>query len=113
VRLVPQAGGLDGPPKAFVDVKIDTDRTVGGQDLLNKYSNAKYGGIPWFVFLSSSGQPLIDSMGGNGNIGYPGAPEEIAHFGEMLKATGKLSEAEITTVMDSLKAAAPKPAGGA
>lgn len=109
----PEVAAIMG--KAFVDVKIDTDRMVGGQDVLAKYAKGKNGGIPWFVFLDGSGQAVIDSNGKKGNIGFPAQPEEIAHFGEMLKKTGKLSDAEIATLLDSLKAAAPKRAsvGGA
>ena len=65
--------------KDYVDVKIDTDRTVGGADLLKEYSNGNSGGIPWFVFLDKEGKPLVDSNGPQGNIGFPSADEEIAH----------------------------------
>lgn len=96
--------------KAFVDVKIDQDRTVGGKDLLARYSGGKSGGIPWFVLLDGSGRAVIDSTGPQGNVGFPAAPEEIEHFGAMLRKTGRLSEAEITGLLDSLRAAA-RPAG--
>ncbi|MCC6678745.1 MAG: thioredoxin family protein [Phycisphaerales bacterium] len=94
--------------KAFVDLKIDTDRTVGGSEVLARYSKGQNGGIPWFVFLDGDGKSVIDSTGPKGNIGFPAAPEEIEHFGVMLRKTGKLSEAEVTGLLDSLKAASAK-----
>lgn len=95
--------------KAFVDVKIDQDRTEKGKELLVAYSKGAGGGIPWFVFLDGQGEAVIDSTGPNGNIGFPAAPEEIEHFGVMLRKTGKLTEAEVAGLLESLKAPA-KPA---
>jgi thiol-disulfide isomerase/thioredoxin len=92
--------------KEFVDVKIDTDRTIGGQDVMAKYNkDAKNSGIPWFVFVDADGKAIADSTGAKGNIGFPAAPEEIEHFGSMLsKSAKKLSPAEIKGLLESLKA---------
>jgi len=74
--------------KDFIEVKIDTERMIGGQDLLTKYNVARTTGIPWFVILDGHGDNMIDSNGPSGkNIGYPGAGEEIEHFRSMLTAT--------------------------
>lgn len=94
--------------KAFVDLKIDQDRTTGGKELLAQYSKGKNGGIPWFVFLSGEGATVIDSTGPKGNVGFPAAPDEIEHFGAMLRKTGKLSEGEVEGLLASLKAASAK-----
>ncbi|HZW09805.1 MAG TPA: thioredoxin family protein [Phycisphaerales bacterium] len=69
----------------FVDVKIDTDRTIGGGDVLLEMRGSQQGGIPWFVFLDSAGEPIATSSDSGQNTGFPVAPEEIAAFMEMLR----------------------------
>jgi thiol:disulfide interchange protein len=92
--------------KAFVDVKIDTDRMTGGQDLLNQHSAGKSGGIPWFEFVDGEGKALVNSNGPKGNTGFPAAAEEVAWFVEMIKKAGaKLSAEDIATLEASLKKA--------
>ena len=101
------------PPRDFVDCKIDVDRTVGGADLLTSTRGSQEGGIPWFVFLAADGTVLATSDGPQGNTGFPSAPEEIAHFKEMLqKAAVKLDAAAIDSLADSLKPAPAAAAGG-
>ncbi len=90
--------------KAFVDVKVDTDRMTGGQDLLNAHSKGKNGGIPWCEILGADGKALVNSNGPKGNIGFPAQADEIAWFVGMLKTSGaKLSDADIATLEASLK----------
>lgn len=91
--------------KQFVDVKIDTDRTVGGKELLEKLAHGKSSGIPWFVMLDSNGAPVIDSNLADGqNIGFPTAPQEIEHFATMLKqAATRLTAADIDRLKASLQ----------
>jgi thiol:disulfide interchange protein len=94
--------------KDFIDLKIDVDRTIGGNDIHKKFNPSGGGGIPWFVFLDGSGKPIADSNASKGNVGFPAAPEEIAHFEQMLKKAAKnLDAAAITELTESLKAAAP------
>ena len=69
----------------YVTVKIDTDRMIGGKDVLASYPKSEKQGIPWFVFLQPDGKELADSMGPKGNIGCPNADEEIEFFMETLK----------------------------
>lgn len=91
--------------KAFVDVKVDTDRMSGGAELLKSHSQGKNGGIPWCEILGPDGAPLVNSNGPKGNIGFPAQPDEIAWFVEMLKRSGaKLSAEEIATLEASLAA---------
>jgi thiol:disulfide interchange protein len=91
--------------KEFVDVKVDVDRTVGGQELMAKYGAPKDSGIPWFLFVDADGKTIATSQGPKGNTGFPSAPEEIEHFSTMLaKAHAKLSDAEMKGLIDSLKA---------
>ncbi len=96
--------------KAFVDVKIDTTRMTGGEELLKAHSQGKNGGIPWCEILDAKGTALVNSNAASGNIGFPAAPEEIAWFVEMLKKSGaKLTAEDIAVLEHSLKTPA-KPA---
>jgi len=96
--------------KQFVDTKIDSDRFIGGADMLKKFRGSEGGGIPWFVFLDSKGNTLITSTAPKGNIGFPVQPNEIAHFMEMLRSSAKtLSVDDLTIIEESLK---PKPKEG-
>lgn len=90
--------------KAFVDLKVDTDRMLGGQELLKKYCE-KQGGIPWFALVSpEDGTVITKSDGPKGNIGFPATDEEIAYFVTMLEATKQLSSEDITSLSESLVA---------
>lgn len=98
--------------KAFVDVKIDTDRMTGGAELLKAHSHGKNGGIPWCEILDAGGKALVNSNAPNsGNIGFPAQPEEIAWFMTMLTQSGAaLSDADRATIERSL-VASQKPRG--
>ncbi len=92
--------------KAFVDLKVDTDRMPGGEALLKAHSKGENGGVPWSEVLDCNGNALVNSNGPQGNIGYPAAAEEIAWFVEMLrKSNAKLSEDDIAALTESLRAA--------
>lgn len=93
--------------KNFVDTKIDTDRFIGGTEMLKKYRSDEGGGIPWFAILDSSGKTINTSTGPDGNVGFPVQPAEIAHFMKMLhSASEKLAPEDLRVIEDSLK---PKP----
>lgn len=98
--------------KNFVDVKIDVDRMTGGKEVLAKY-NGKHekSGIPWFVFLDSTGKPIADSFTEKGeNVGFPTDPTEVEHFGVMLrKAAKKMAASDVEMLVKSLNE--PKKAG--
>lgn len=95
--------------KDLIDVKIDTERMIGGQELLTKFNVARTTGIPWFVILDARGNNLMDSNGPSGkNIGYPGTAEEIEHFRAMLTATAiNLTPEDIRKVIAPLLEQAP------
>jgi len=98
--------------KAFVDVKVDTDRMTGGAELLRVHSQGQNGGIPWCEILDAGGEALVNSNApGSGNIGFPAKPEEIAWFMTMLAKSGaKLSDDDRAALERSLVADA-KPRG--
>ena len=91
--------------KDFIDVKIDVDRMIGGKDVEAKYRKNVNEGIPWFVFLDAKGEAIIDADGPKGNIGFPAAPEEIAHFVKMLnRAAHRMPPSDIEAIEKALKA---------
>jgi thiol:disulfide interchange protein len=95
--------------KEFVDLKIDTDRMVGGADMLKEMRKdaglKENGGIPWMVFLDASGKALTNSEGPEGNTGFPYEEKEIAYFVTMLeKARNHFAPADIETLRKSLTA---------
>lgn len=107
----------------YVDVKIDNDRMTNAAEVTKKYRGDAKGGIPWFAILdpsaaASSGadgkteaKVLATSESSKGNIGYPSAPEEIAHFIGMLKSTAKrMTPEQIAKIEKALKDSAPAPA---
>jgi thiol-disulfide isomerase/thioredoxin len=92
--------------KRFVDVKIDTDRMIGGRDILAKYNEEQSGGIPWFAAVKADGKAITTSAGagGSGNIGCPWTDEEVRRFGVFLEESGGLDTDEIAQLLESLKA---------
>jgi len=100
----PEVAALLG--KDFVDVKIDNDRMTGAKEIYEaqlKAAGQKESGIPWFVFVDGDGKLLAHATGPKGNVGFPYQPEEVEHFGTMLKAAQKnLTDAEIATLVQML-----------
>jgi len=95
--------------KDFVCVKIDTERTLGGAELLEKLRQSRGDGIPWFAFLDAEGKELACSTGPQGNVGCPSADDEIAWFLDMLrKGAPSLTPADLGTIQSSLVAIRPK-----
>ncbi|MBY0307673.1 MAG: thioredoxin family protein [Phycisphaerales bacterium] len=87
--------------KAFVDVKVDTDRMTGGPDVLRSY-HPKGGGIPWFAFIDGEGKVVVTSDGANGNVGFPAEKAELEHFASMLEKAG-LSAEERAKLVETLR----------
>ncbi|WP_373651674.1 DUF255 domain-containing protein [Schlesneria sp. DSM 10557] len=75
--------------KDFVDVKIDTLRMSNGMKVSEAHRPPNANGHPWFIIMGPAGEVLATSVSDKGNIGYPGATEEIAHFMKMLRDTRK------------------------
>lgn len=88
----------------FVDLKIDVDRMTGGKELLAKIAGTDKAGLPWFAFMGGDGKVIASSMGPDGNIGFPAADAEIAHFESMLKKVHKsMCDGDIQELGESLR----------
>ena len=99
--------------KDYVVVKIDQQRMTNAKAVIDKIRKpSEGGGIPWFAFLDAQGNILITSTKpGGGNVGFPvDRKTEIPHFIEMLKQTrSKISDADITLLVEALIEAGPPP----
>lgn len=105
--------------KGFVFVSLDVLEnkgkenleTPGGLEVLKSVKGEEEG-LPFSVIYSAKGVPLIDSRKTPGkagsNIGYPAAPDEIAHFLKMLETAPKITPADRATLKDWLVKNAPK-----
>ena len=103
--------------KHLVIVKVDVMEATpekkaqfenpGWESLIEKYK-AKETGLPTFFILNAKGETVASSIrpaDKGGNTGYPGEPDEIAHFLTMMKTAG-LNEGELETVKAKLEAVA-------
>ena len=89
--------------KDFTPVKIDTERMIGGGEVLAAYPRSKNQGIPWFVILDPDGKDVVDSNGPKGNIGCPSSDEEIDAFIAILKkGATSLTEEDCAALKKSL-----------
>lgn len=94
----------------FVEVKIDTDRMIGGGEMLQGMRKSQQGGIPWFAFLDGEGKMVATSSDGGQNIGYPAQEEEADAFLAMLEKarpaiTGEQRQFLKTELINSMKRA--------
>jgi thioredoxin-related protein len=89
--------------------KIKTLENPGGKELLVKFGGSG-SGIPFYIFLDSTGKKLADSkvMPNNENIGYPGSLEEIEAFVKLLRISSKkIPDNDLTIIKDYLKKNSP------
>lgn len=91
--------------KHFVDVKIDVDRTLHGNEMKDRMTKGESGGIPWYAFLDAEGKIVVDStLPEKGNIGYPYTNEEIATFMKVIQEAARtLSDDDIKRLVKSLR----------
>jgi serine/threonine-protein kinase len=94
----------------FVDANVHLDRMNRSLELEGRFvEKPAQQGIPWIAILDSQGKVLITSNGKNGNIGYPGQPEEIDHFMKMLRSSAKtITPEEMKTIESTLRAEGKK-----
>jgi thioredoxin-related protein len=81
----------------------------GGNEMLARYGGAK-SGLPFYVFFDGAGKKIADSnvMPEDQNIGYPGAPEEIAAFEKLLEHTAaRMTEKQRSQIVAYLTKNAP------
>jgi hypothetical protein len=91
--------------REFVPLRLEADRMIGGKEILKRYQSVE-SGIPWFVFLDGDGKAVVTSDGPKGNVGFPAAPHEIAHFRAMLEQSKRrLTDADIKALVASLEEA--------
>ena len=90
--------------------KIEELENPGGEKIMTAMGG-KDAGLPFFVFLNSSGKKIVNSMAmpKNGNIGYPAAKEEIETFVKLLKKSSRsLTKYQLSEVKEYLEKNAPK-----
>ncbi|HSI71681.1 MAG TPA: hypothetical protein VK934_00770 [Fimbriimonas sp.] len=95
---------LEGPDKKNLE-------NAGGEAVMERLGG-KGAGLPFMGVVDPSGKVLINSNekeGKTGNIGYPAAPNEIAHFLEMLRKTApRLGEQQRSKIKVWLEQNAPR-----
>lgn len=94
-----------------VDLAIDTEKMADGQALLEKFTNAKPTGIPFWAFVKSDGSVSANAFDENGeNIGHPHKPGEVAAFMKAWKSSVASATAEETSAVEAkLKELGEKP----
>jgi len=88
--------------RTFRVLKIDVERTLGGQELCDAHGG-KGSGIPWFVALDADGKTLASSGDSGANLGCPWQPEELTAFGAFLRKAGA-SAADSAHLLERLAA---------
>ena len=82
--------------KDFVPVKVDVQEMIGGQQLMDSYTEGS-AGLPWLAILNPDGSVVVNSIAPNGrNIGSPIDEWEIDHWNTMMRSAAKrITEEEI------------------
>jgi thioredoxin-related protein len=96
--------------KYFVPVKLVVQENEKNKALENSGADAllqKLGGpagLPYSAFLDSQGALIVNSKRDEQNIGYPGEPQEIDYFVQMMKkAAPKMSDEDLKTIETALR----------
>lgn len=86
--------------KAFTPGKIDTERMLGGKDLLEKAAGKKTALAPMFIVVDAEGKMLKPSMAVNG---VPTSEGEVAEFIKSFRALSKdFNDADAETLSKAL-----------
>lgn len=92
--------------KHYVIVAIDTKYMPDGNAVFGRYAKP---GAPSWVILSPQKKVIVDSYAPTGNVGYPLAPNETAHYVAALKkATPAISDGDLQRLSEQIKKAAAK-----
>ena len=96
--------------KYFVPVKLVVQENAKNKALENPGADAllkQFGGpagLPYSAFLDAQGALVVNSMRNGQNIGYPGEPEEIDWFMQMMKkAAPNMSQDDLKTIETALR----------
>jgi thiol-disulfide isomerase/thioredoxin len=96
--------------KYFVPVKLVVQENEKSKALENAGADAllqKLGGpagLPYSAFLDAQGALIVNSKRDGQNIGYPGEPQEIDWFVQMMKkAAPKMSQDHLKTIETALR----------
>jgi len=96
--------------KYFVPVKMVVQENEKNKALENTGADAllqKLGGpagLPHSAFLDSQGALIVNSKRDGQNIGYPGEPQEIDYFVQMMKrAAPEMSDEDLKTIETALR----------
>lgn len=92
--------------KHMVFVKVELQDNAGAAELYTKYAPDANTGVPFWVILSPDGKVLADAIDENKmNVGFPNEENELKHYKKVIKkAIPKLTDKEVDTLMDELKA---------
>lgn len=90
----------------FIEVNVELERMTNAKEVGMRFRKED-SGLPWFAFVDAEGRPRATSEGPGGNIGFPAAPEEIAHFADMLKKSQRsITPDDIKVIESALQQAA-------
>jgi thioredoxin-related protein len=97
--------------KYFIPVKLvvhENDKNKAlenpGADSLMQQFGGSSAGLPYFAFLDEKGNMIVNSMLNGNNIGYPGEPNEIDYFLQMMKkAAPKMEDSDLKTIETALR----------
>jgi thiol-disulfide isomerase/thioredoxin len=96
--------------KYFIPVKLVVQENDKNKALENPGADALLkqlggpSGLPYSAFLDAKGALIINSKLKGQNIGYPGQPEEIDWFIQMMKkAAPKMSQDDLKTIETALR----------
>jgi hypothetical protein len=96
--------------KYFIPVKLVVQENDKNKNLENPGAGAllqKLGGpagLPYSAFLNAQGALILNSKRDGQNIGYPGEPQEIDYFVQMMKAAApKMSPDDLKTIETALR----------
>ena len=96
--------------KYFIPVKLVIQENEKNKTLENPGADALFkqlggpSGLPYSAFLDAKGTLIVNSKLDGKNIGYPGHPEEIDWFIEMMKkAAPKMAQDDLKTIETALR----------
>jgi len=101
--IKPVLGTYFVPVKLVVQEKNNKDLENPGADALLQRVGGP-GGLPYFAFLDAQGGLIVNSKCDGLNIGYPGEPQEIDWFVQMLKkAAPAIAVEDLKTIETALR----------